>query len=216
MILVVADTSPLRYLVETAYEFLLPRLFTKVWIPGTVIAEFAPCTIAGRRSRVGRAAPSWVEVRQVEGLHAAHELAGLDRGEWEAIELAKRIQANLLLIDERAGVRVARAQGFTVTGTLGILVEAARSGLISIDEALARLAQTSFRRTPDLFAQNARTCAQGRSRLSRRAALPNASILVMSSMDRGQKNGGEIAILPTMNRYKLRQAIARNAAAEVR
>jgi len=39
MILVVADTSPLRYLVETAYEFLLPRLFTKVWIPGTVTAE---------------------------------------------------------------------------------------------------------------------------------------------------------------------------------
>jgi predicted nucleic acid-binding protein len=40
-----------------------------------------------------------------------------------------------------------------VTGTLGVLVEAARSGLISIDEALARLAQTSFRRTADLFAQ---------------------------------------------------------------
>jgi predicted nucleic acid-binding protein len=92
-------------------------------------------------------------VRQVEGTPAAHELAGLDRGEWEAIELAKSIRANLLLIDERAGVRVARAQGFSVTGTLGVLVEAARSGLISIDEALARLAQTSFRRTADLFAQ---------------------------------------------------------------
>jgi predicted nucleic acid-binding protein len=49
--------------------------------------------------------------------------------------------------------RVARAQGFTVTGTLGILVEGARSGLISIDEALARLTQTNFRGTLDLFAQ---------------------------------------------------------------
>jgi predicted nucleic acid-binding protein len=59
----------------------------------------------------------------------------------------------LLLIDERAGVQVARTQGFTVTGTLGVLVEAARSGFVSIDEALERLAPTSFRRTPDLFAQ---------------------------------------------------------------
>jgi lysophospholipase L1-like esterase len=33
-----------------------------------------------------------------------------------------------------------------------------------------------------------------------RAALPNASILVMSPMDRGQKNGGEIETLPTIPR----------------
>jgi hypothetical protein len=35
-------------------------------------------------------------------------------------------------------------------------------------------------------------------------------------MDRGQKNGGEIETLPTMNRCKLHQVLARNAAAEVR
>ena len=56
-------------------------------------------------------------------------------------------------MDERFGVRVARELGFVVTGTLGVLVEAARSGLISIDEPLARLAKTNFRRTPELFAQ---------------------------------------------------------------
>ena len=33
-----------------------------------------------------------------------------------------------------------------------------------------------------------------------RAALPNASILVMSPMDRGQKNGGEIETMPTIPR----------------
>ncbi|HXM45830.1 MAG TPA: DUF3368 domain-containing protein [Bryobacteraceae bacterium] len=153
MILVVADTSPLRYLVEIGYEFLLPRLFDKVWIPGTVASELRHARTPTVVRRWAEQIPSWIEVRQVEGPPAAHELAGLDRGEWEAIELAKSILANLLLIDERAGVRVARAQGFSVTGTLGVLVEAARSGLISIDEALARLTQTSFRRTPDLFAQ---------------------------------------------------------------
>ncbi len=39
MILVVADTAPLRYLVEIGYEYLLPRLFTKIWIPGAVVEE---------------------------------------------------------------------------------------------------------------------------------------------------------------------------------
>ena len=59
----------------------------------------------------------------------------------------------MLLIDERTGARIARDQGFTVTGTIGVLVEAARFDLISIEAALERLAITNFRRTPNLFAQ---------------------------------------------------------------
>lgn len=121
MILVVADVSPLRYLVEIGYESLLPRLFAKVWIPGTGLAELRHKRTPAAVGRWAEQLPSWIEVRHVGGAPAAHELAGLDRGEWEAIELAKEIQANLLLIDERAGVRVARDQGFTVTGTLGVL-----------------------------------------------------------------------------------------------
>ena len=46
-----------------------------------------------------------------------------------------------------------------------------------------------------------------------RAALPNASILVMSPMDRGQKNGGEIETLPTIPRIV---EIQRRVAAELR
>ena len=45
-----------------------------------------------------------------------------------------------------------------------------------------------------------------------RAALPNASILVMSPMDRGQKNGGEIETLPTIPRIV---DIQRRVAAEL-
>lgn len=39
MIVVVADTAPLRYLIQINYEELLPKLFTKVWIPWGVVEE---------------------------------------------------------------------------------------------------------------------------------------------------------------------------------
>jgi predicted nucleic acid-binding protein len=44
---------------------------------------------------------------------------GLDEGEASAIALAAFLQADLLLIDERAGTRAALAEGIRVTGTLG-------------------------------------------------------------------------------------------------
>jgi predicted nucleic acid-binding protein len=76
---------------------------------------------------------------------------GLDRGEWENNSACQEIHADPLLIDERAGARFSRELGFAVTGTLGVLIEAARLGLISIDEAIESLSKTSFRSTPDLF-----------------------------------------------------------------
>ncbi len=162
MTLVVADTTPLRYLVEIGYESLLPQLFTQVWIPGAVARELqGKGTPEIVRQWTGRL-PAWVEVRELVHPAFEHEASGLDRGEWEAIQLAREIHANLLLIDERPGARVAREQGFTVTGTLGVLVEAAQSGFVSIDEALARLANTNFRRTDELFEQTKQRARQPR------------------------------------------------------
>lgn len=73
------------------------------------------------------------------------ELTRLDPGERQAIQLAKRAHADLLLMDERLGVRIARAQGLAVTGTLGTLLQAARRGLVDIDRALTDLRATDFR-----------------------------------------------------------------------
>jgi predicted nucleic acid-binding protein len=54
---------------------------------------------------------------------------------WEAIVLARKLNANLLLMDERAGVRAAREQGLTVTGTLGVLVlQGCRVGRMSLSD----------------------------------------------------------------------------------
>jgi predicted nucleic acid-binding protein len=54
--------------------------------------------------------------------------ASLDDGERAAIALAADIDAHLILLDDRDGVSFARAQGFAVTGTLGVLDLAALRG----------------------------------------------------------------------------------------
>lgn len=68
----------------------------------------------------------------------------LDDGERAAIALSRTLRADLILMDDRAGVAAARGRGFTVTGTLGLLVIAARTSLIDLGTAFAALRSTNF------------------------------------------------------------------------
>ncbi len=71
--------------------------------------------------------------------------ASLDVGERTTIELADVIDADLILMDDRDGVSFARAHGFAVTGTLGVLDLAAQRGLIDLLKTFTRLRATTFR-----------------------------------------------------------------------
>jgi len=75
----------------------------------------------------------------------------LDRGERAVIALAQAVGAALVLMDDRAGIAAARAQGLEATGTLGVLELAATSGLIDLPSAVARLKTTNFRYRPQLL-----------------------------------------------------------------
>jgi predicted nucleic acid-binding protein len=59
--------------------------------------------------------------------------------------LAQSIHADLLLMDERKGVKVARDRGLNVTGILGLLEIAAQRELVDLAETFGRLKKTSFR-----------------------------------------------------------------------
>ena len=87
-----------------------------------------------------------MEVRETPGRYADDEsLRGLDDGEQAAIALAAALNADLLLMDDREGVIVARSKGLAVTGTLGVLSLAARRRLVDLADSSARLKRTNFR-----------------------------------------------------------------------
>ncbi len=70
-----------------------------------------------------------------------------------AITIAVELHADMLLMDERRGVRAARRLGIEVTGTLGILSRAGQRGIIDLAEAFNRLKETSFRYRQEVMDQ---------------------------------------------------------------
>lgn len=48
-------------------------------------------------------------------------------------------------MDEKLGVRLAREEGLAVTGTLGVLLQAARRRVVNLETALTDLQNTDFR-----------------------------------------------------------------------
>ncbi len=130
MPVVVSDTSPIRALAHLDLLPLLNELYDEVAIPPAVFAEL---TRAGKL--FAPLSPAELARFQLQEpvIHVAEtaEFLELDVGEREAIRLAIELSADGLLIDENCGRRVATMYGLRITGTLGILGQAKRRGLIA-------------------------------------------------------------------------------------
>ena len=62
-------------------------------------------------------------------------------GESEAIILADELKSDVLIIDERKGRKKKKKMGITITGTIGILIQAHNEKMISTDEIKLYLEQ---------------------------------------------------------------------------
>jgi predicted nucleic acid-binding protein len=122
-----------------------------VFIPEVVRNELQHSEAPVDVQRWISARPLWLEVVAEDHEDYDVDLLRLDDGERASILLATRLGAELLLIDDRDGVNVARRRGFAVTGTLGVLDLAASRGLIHVREVVERLKNTSFRYPPDVL-----------------------------------------------------------------
>src|ERR1051325_10518178 len=144
MTIVVADTSPLNYLILVEAIDVLPQLYGKVIVPAEVLGALIDDCAPRRVSEWALKLPGWVEVRSVPAT-SDPALSLLDQGERCAILLAQSEPEVLLLIDEAAGRLEASRRGIPNTGTIGVLRAASIARLVNLPHVLARLVATNFR-----------------------------------------------------------------------
>ena len=140
----ICDTSPLQYLHQLGHLELLPRLSERIVVPPAVADELAAGKAAGFNvPLIGGHA--WITVRTPAGASAERLIADLGRGETEVLMLALESPASIAVLDDAMARRVALTLGINVTGTLGLLVDAKATGLVTaVKPLLERLQGLGF------------------------------------------------------------------------
>lgn len=87
--IVIADTSPVNYLVLIGEIEILPQLYGQIFVPNAVFeelkAEDAPCEVKNWLE----SGPPWFQVKNISTEIDKHLNDILDAGESEAIQLAQ-------------------------------------------------------------------------------------------------------------------------------
>lgn len=106
--------------------------------------------------------PLWIVRHRVRASSVGESLLDpLDRGEIEAILIARELAADFLLIDERLGRQAARRFGIPVRGLLGVLADARRRGHIpALASLLLQLRENCFWIADDLVAETLRAVVE--------------------------------------------------------
>jgi predicted nucleic acid-binding protein len=142
--IVIADTSPIRYLVLIGQIDVLASLYGSILMPEAVALELSQSeTPSAVREWIAHP-PVWLEIRKPE-LSLSQLPRNLGPGECEAIALVSEVAADLLLVDDWADRRAAEALSISTSVTLGILDLGDELGFLDSRDAIERLLATNFR-----------------------------------------------------------------------
>jgi len=133
---IVSDTTTLIILGKLGRYDLLENIFSKIYIPQEVMKE-VNIKSDGVYEEIEQ--NSLFKTKEISDMALFSLLDGiLDKGESEAIVLAKELSL-ILLIDEKKGRGIAKNMGLDIIGLLGILILNVKKSLISNREALVIL-----------------------------------------------------------------------------
>ena len=142
---VICNTSPLQYLHQIGQLSILQALVGSIIVPPAVLIELD----AGMAKGLDLPQPEnlkWVRIQAPVSARAASLITDLGPGESQVLMLALEIPGSIALLDDALARRVAIANGIPIKGTLGLLLDAKRTGhLNAVEPSLDKLQELGFR-----------------------------------------------------------------------
>lgn len=132
---IISDASCLIALENIDQLGILKKLYGQIVTTQTVATEF------------GNQLPDWIQIQNPDDLLLVEGLeVSLDKGEASAIALAIEVKNCTLIVDDLAARKFAAQLKIEITGTLGILVKAQKSGVLpALRPVMEQLKAVNFR-----------------------------------------------------------------------
>jgi predicted nucleic acid-binding protein len=142
---IICNTSPIQYLHQVQLLHILPELAARILVPPAVVDELRE----GRKK--GIELPDitkleWIEIIEPSSASALPLVTDLGPGETAVLALGLEVRNAVVVLDDAVARNVARAVGLKLTGTLGLLLDAKRKGIIDqVATVLDELQSLRFR-----------------------------------------------------------------------
>jgi uncharacterized protein len=145
---IICNTSPIQYLHQLGLLNIIRTLVGQLIVPPAVVAELAE----GRSQGIDLPDPmelDWVRLREPAGSSSVQLVTELGPGETQVLMLALEAREAIVVIDDGLARQLAQALGLRLTGTLGLLIDAKKAGLVpTLRPLLDRLDTLRFRLAP--------------------------------------------------------------------
>jgi len=154
--IVVSDSGPLISLMKAAQLDLLHSLYGEVLIPEAVYSELTTNERYSEEAEEIKSSPfiRVVSVGERKAVDILRRATGLDLGESEAIVYADDNKADILLMEEDAGRKVAKSMGIRVRGSIGILLLGFDKKILSaqdVEHAIDKMKKSNRRISEKLY-----------------------------------------------------------------
>lgn len=146
--IVISDTTPLRYLIEIEQVHILETLFGKIIIPEKVAEELQHPKTPHQVKSWMQALPDWLEVRKAD-LTFFTPQKKIDDSEREAFALALELNADAVLLDDKYALTEAKRLNLQTIALFTLFEIAAARNLINLPQTIEAIRRTNFRLPPE-------------------------------------------------------------------